>query len=130
MRSVVEVCARELLTSYGLRSLARRDPAYVGRYGGDQRRRDGAYHQGTVWSWLLGPFALAHFKVYQNAAAAQAFLEPISHHLRDACLGSISEIFDGDAPHGGDGCFAQAWSVAEVLRSWLYLQNAVEKKGV
>lgn len=124
MRGVVEVCARELLTSVGLRSLSRHDPKYVGRYGGDQRSRDGAYHQGTAWSWLLGPFALAHFKVYQDAAAAQSFLEPISHHLRDACLGSISEIFDGDAPHEANGCFAQAWSVAEVLRSWLYLQKA------
>ncbi len=128
MRSVVDVCARELLTSYGLRSLGSRDPKYVGRYRGDQRSRDGAYHQGTVWSWLLGPFALAHYKVYQNAAAAQSFLEPISHHLRDACLGSISEIFDGDAPHGANGCFAQAWSVAEVLRSWLYLQSAADKE--
>jgi predicted glycogen debranching enzyme len=128
MRAVVDVCARELLTSYGLRSLARGDSAYVGRYGGDQRSRDGAYHQGTVWTWLLGPFALAHFKVYQDAAAAQSFLEPIAHHLRDACVGSVSEIFDGDAPHVGNGCFAQAWSVAEVLRSWLYLQNAANKE--
>jgi predicted glycogen debranching enzyme len=128
MRAVVDVCAHELLTSYGLRSLARRDSAYVGRYGGHQLSRDGAYHQGTVWSWLLGPFALAHFKAYQDAALAQSFLEPISHHLRDACLGSISEIFDGDAPHASNGCFAQAWSVAEVLRTWLYLQNAAKKR--
>jgi predicted glycogen debranching enzyme len=128
MRSVVDACARELLTSYGLRSLGRRESAYVGRYGGDQRSRDRAYHQGTVWSWLLGPFAMAHFKVYQNAAAAQSFLEPIAQHLRDACLGSISEIFDGDAPYGANGCFAQAWSVAEVLRSWLYLQRVAKNE--
>ena len=128
MKAVVDVCARELLTSYGLRSLSRRDAAYVGHYGGDQRSRDGAYHQGTVWSWLLGPFALAHFRVYQDSAAAQSFLEPMSHHLRDACLGSISEIFDGDTPHDANGCCAQAWSVAEVLRSWVYLQNAAKKE--
>jgi predicted glycogen debranching enzyme len=126
MKAVVDVSARELLTSFGLRSLSRRDPRYVGRYGGDQRTRDGAYHQGTVWSWLLGPFALAHFRVYRDAAAALLFLEPISQHLRDACLGSISEIFDGDSPHHGTGCFAQAWSVAEVLRSWVFLQNAAK----
>ncbi len=128
MQAVVEVCARELLTSFGLRSLGRHDPAYAGHYRGDQRSRDGAYHQGTVWSWLLGPFVLAHFRVYRDAAAAQSFLEPIAHHLRDGCLGSISEIFDGEAPHGAKGCFAQAWSVAEVLRSWVILQNAVKTK--
>ena len=122
-RAVVEVCARELLTSYGLRSLSRREAAYRGRHQGDQRSRDGAYHQGTVWSWLLGPFSLAHFKVFHDARAAQSFLEPMAEHLRDACLGSISEILDGDPPHDSNGCFAQAWSVAEVLRSWLYLER-------
>jgi glycogen debranching enzyme len=67
--------------------------------------------------------------VYQDSCAAQSFLEPLSLHLSDACLGSISEIFDGDEPHGPNGCFAQAWSVAEVLRSWLHLQNATKLKG-
>jgi predicted glycogen debranching enzyme len=122
-RALVQVCARELLTSYGVRSLSRRAPAYRGRYEGDQRSRDGAYHQGTVWSWLLGPFALAHYKVFHDAHAAQSYLAPIAEHLRDGCLGSISEILDGDPPHLSNGCFAQAWSVAEVLRSWLYLQR-------
>jgi glycogen debranching enzyme len=120
----VEVCGRELLTSYGLRSLARHDPRYVGRYEGDQFRRDSAYHQGTVWAWLLGPYALAHFRVYGDARRAQAFLEPMAQHLTDGCVGSISEIMDGDAPHGPRGCIAQAWSVAEILQTWCLLEQA------
>ncbi len=123
MRSVIDICARELLTSYGLRSLGMQEPAYVGRYQGDVRQRDGAYHQGTVWSWLLGPFALAHYRVYGDAALAQSFLEPMADHLHSACEGSISEIFDGDAPHPPRGCFAQAWSVGEVLRAWIRLEQ-------
>jgi predicted glycogen debranching enzyme len=122
-RAVVDLCARELLTSYGLRSLSPRAAAYVGRYVGDPGQRDAAYHQGTVWSWLLGPFARA--RVYGDAARAQDFLSPIAQHLDAACLGSVSEIFDGDAPHSARGCFAQAWSVAEILRSWIYLQRHV-----
>ncbi len=120
--AVLDTCARELLTSHGLRSLASADSRYVGRYGGDPRSRDAAYHQGTVWSWLLGPFALAHFRVHGDARLAQSFLEPMHSHLRDACVGSISEIFDGDAPHAARGCFAQAWSVGEVLRAWIFLE--------
>jgi len=123
MRAVVDVCAAELLTSYGLRSLAARDSAYIGHYQGDPWHRDSAYHQGTVWSWLLGPFALAHHRVYHDAARAQSFLDPIADHLRDACIGSVSEIFDGDPPHVARGCFAQAWSVAEVLRAWTSLER-------
>jgi len=117
-KAVVNVCARHLWTSYGLRSLEPNHSAYIGHYGGDARRRDGAYHQGTVWSWLLGPFATAHYRVYGDAALARSFLTPIKDHLIDACFGSISEIFDGDPPHEARGCFAQAWSVAEVLRAW------------
>jgi len=123
MRCVVDTCARELLTSYGLRTLSARESAYVGRYEGDVRQRDGAYHQGTVWSWLLGPFTLAHHRVYGDAALAQSFLQPMAQHLRDACIGSISEIFDGDAPHTARGCFAQAWSVGEILRAWARLER-------
>ncbi|MEK7385965.1 MAG: amylo-alpha-1,6-glucosidase, partial [candidate division NC10 bacterium] len=110
--------------SYGLRSLAPGHPQYQGRYSGDQWRRDGAYHQGTVWAWLLGPFALAHFKVYGDAAAARSFLEPLAQHLRDYGVGSIAEIFDGDAPFAPRGCIAQAWSVAETLRAWHGLAGA------
>jgi predicted glycogen debranching enzyme len=117
-RSVVDVCARELWTPVGLRSLAPREAGYAGRYAGGPRERDAVYHQGTVWSWLLGPFALAHFNVYRDAGAASAYLSGIGPHLREACIGQISEIFDGDAPHRPEGCFAQAWSVAEVLRAW------------
>ena len=123
-KRVVDACARHLLTSYGLRSLAPGHPQYQGRYGGDQWRRDGAYHQGTVWAWLLGPFALAHFKVYGDVVAARSFLEPLAQHLRDYGVGSIAEIFDGDAPFAPRGCIAQAWSVAETLRAWHGLAGA------
>ena len=97
-RRVVDACARHLLTSFGLRSLAPSEPAYCGRCSGGQHERDGAYHQGTVWAWLLGPFALAHARAYGEPAAARAFLEPLSHHLDDYGVGSIAEVFDGDAP--------------------------------
>ncbi len=127
MRAVVDVCARHLVTSRGLRSLDAADPAYVGRYAGAQGQRDAAYHQGTVWSWLLGPFAWAHFCVYRDAPLAQSFLLPMAEHLDEACVGSISEIFDGDPPHAPRGCFAQAWSVAEVLRAWLRLEAEISK---
>jgi predicted glycogen debranching enzyme len=115
---VVDACARYLVTSHGLRSLDPAHPDYRGRYGGSPLERDGAYHQGTVWGWLLGPFALAHSRAYGDPAAARSFLEPLSHHLTDDGLGSIAEIFEGDAPHAPRGCIAQAWSVAETLRAW------------
>ena len=127
MRAVVDTCARELVTSHGLRSLSPRDPQYIGRYAGNSFERDSAYHQGTVWAWLLGPFARAHYRVYGDAALAQSFLAPVAQHLYSACVGSVSEVFDGDAPHTPRGCFAQAWSVAEILRSWIYLENAGKK---
>lgn len=115
--SVVDVCARQLLTSHGLRSLAPGEAGYHGRYVGNLLERDGAYHQGTAWAWLLGPFALAHFRVHGNREAALALLDPITHHLEDAGIGSVSEVFDGDAPHVPGGCPFQAWSVAEILRA-------------
>ncbi|MEM9980069.1 MAG: amylo-alpha-1,6-glucosidase, partial [Cyanobacteria bacterium P01_D01_bin.2] len=120
-RAVVEVCGQELLTSHGLRSLAPSHPQYVGTYGGDPLQRDGAYHQGTTWGWLLGPYVQAHFRVYQDAAQARALLRPMVQHLNGGCIGSLSEIFDGDAPMAPRGCFAQAWTVAEVLRIWRLL---------
>jgi predicted glycogen debranching enzyme len=125
MRAVVDTCARELLTSYGLRSLGPGEPGYIGRYEGGPWQRDSAYHMGTVWSWLLGPFARAHYRVYGDARLAHSFLNPIAQHLNGACIGNVSEIFDGDAPHTARGCFAQAWSVAEILRSWLYLARNI-----
>jgi predicted glycogen debranching enzyme len=123
-RAVVDVCARRLWTPVGLRSLAPEDPRFVHRYQGGQRERDGAYHQGTVWSWLLGSFALAHFRAYGDAGQARAYLSGIEAHLREACIGQVSEIFNGDAPFEPRGCYAQAWSVAELLRAWGQLNEA------
>ena len=117
-RAVVDVCARELLTSFGLRSLGRNETAYRGRYAGSSEERDEAYHQGTVWGWLLGAFALAHLRVYGNAGEAMSFLEPMIGHIRAAGLGTASEIFDGDPPFTPNGCIAQAWTVGETLRAW------------
>jgi predicted glycogen debranching enzyme len=117
-RAVVDVCARALLTSHGLRSLAPDDPAYVGRYGGDQRERDAAYHRGTVWAWLMGPFVSAHLRVYCEPRVARSYLEPLIQHLEGHGMGTISEIFDGEPPFAPRGCMAQAWSVAEIIRAW------------
>ncbi len=124
-RAVVDVCARELLTSYGLRSLAPGEPGYVACYSGDLQERDGAYHQGTVWGWLIGPFVAAHLRVYGDPGRAASFLEPFAQHLRDHAVGSISEIFDGDPPFTPRGCVAQAWSVAEVLRALQLVERAL-----
>jgi len=123
-RSVVEVCARDLLTPVGLRSLSPADPAYIGRFRGGPLERDGAYHQGTVWSWLLGPFALAHHAVHGDADHALALLAAIEPHLDAACVGQISEVFDGDAPYTPGGCCAQAWGVSEILRAHAVLSRA------
>ncbi|MBI4609784.1 MAG: glycogen debranching enzyme family protein [Candidatus Rokubacteria bacterium] len=123
-RKVVDACARHLLTSFGLRSLAPGHPQYRGRYGGGQLERDGAYHQGTVWGWLLGPFALAHLRAYGDPARARSFLLPMAQHLGDYGVGSIAEIFDGDPPFTPRGCIAQAWSVAETLRAWIEIGAA------
>ena len=117
-KSVVDVCAQHLLTCYGLRSLAPGEPNYQGHYGGDQRTRDAAYHQGTVWGWLLGPFALAHFRVYGDRAAALRYLEPLGSNISAYGLGTLAEIFDGNPPHTPCGCIAQAWTVGEILRAW------------
>ena len=127
MRAVVDRCGQELLTSYGLRSLSTTGPGYIGHYAGNPYQRDAAYHMGTVWSWLLGPFARAHFRVFGDARLAQSLLEPVAEHVNSACLGTVSEIFDGDAPHTARGCFAQAWSVAEILRAWIYLERKISK---
>ncbi|HEV2521603.1 MAG TPA: amylo-alpha-1,6-glucosidase [Candidatus Acidoferrales bacterium] len=126
-RAVVDVCARELLTSFGLRSLGRAEPGFIGRYAGNPEERDAAYHQGTVWGWLLGPFALAHLRVYRNAAEAMSFLEPMSRHIEAAGLGTAGEIFDGDPPFTPNGCIAQAWTVGETLRAWRAIAAELEK---
>jgi predicted glycogen debranching enzyme len=122
--AVVSACASELLTPLGLRSLSPHHPDYAATYSGGPRERDAAYHQGTVWSWLLGSFALAHYRVHADAARAQALLAGLAPHLNAGCLGTIGEIFDGDAPHTPRGCFAQAWSVGETLRAWYAIANA------
>jgi predicted glycogen debranching enzyme len=123
-RAVLRRCGDALLTSYGLRSLAPQDRGYRGACTGGPTERDGAYHQGTVWAWLLGPWAVAHYRVYGDAAAAQRLLQPIGDHLADAGLGQVSEIFDGDPPHTPRGCPAQAWSVACILEAWWRLEHA------
>jgi len=120
---VVDVCGQMLLTSHGLRSLSPNHPHYAGHYRGNGAERDRVYHQGTVWGWLLGAFALAHLRVYNNPAQAQKFLEPMANHLTTHGLGNLSEIFDGDAPMTARGCIAQAWTVAEVLRAWLAIED-------
>jgi len=117
-KAVVDVCGRQLLTSHGLRSLAPGEPGYAAHYGGGPRERDAVYHQGTVWGWLLGPFALAHYRVYRDRESALGFLEPLGRQIYASGLGTLSEIFDGDAPFTPRGCIAQAWTVAEVLRAW------------
>ena len=118
--AVVANVQEHLLTPYGLRTLSPADPNYHGRYTGDQRSRDAAYHQGTVWPWLMGPFLTAYIKVHGGTPAArdqaEEWLTPLKHHLNDAGLGQVSEIFEGDAPHRPVGCIAQAWSVGELLR--------------
>ena len=120
-QSVVGAVRQHLLTPFGLRTLSPDGPAYRGRYAGDRLARDQAYHQGTVWAWLMGPFIEAFLKVsaHSTDAARQAdeWLEAFGPHLARAGLGSVSEVFDGDAPHRPGGCVAQAWSVAEVLRA-------------
>ena len=127
-RAVVDVCARELLTSFGLRSLGPNEAGYRGRYAGGPKERDAAYHQGTAWGWLLGPFALAHLRVYGNAGEAMSFLEPMLGQIQAAGLGTAGEIFDGDPPFTPNGCIAQAWTVGEILRAWRAITAASDKQ--
>jgi len=122
-RRIVDTCGRALLTSYGLRSLGPDATDYIGRYRGGPVERDQAYHQGTAWAWLIGPFVRAHLRAYGNHDAARSFLAPFENLLSEACAGQYPEIFDGDAPHGPAGCFAQAWSVAEVIGTWSDVQE-------
>ncbi len=99
----------------GLRTLSPRDPAYVGHYGGDRFARDRAYHQGTVWPWLIGPFIQAHLNVYGDRTGARAYLTPLIDELSGYAIGTLGELFDGDPPHRPCGTVAQAWSVAELI---------------
>lgn len=126
-KAVVDKVWKELYTSYGLRTLSKKSEGYRGIYTGDSYQRDGAYHQGTVWTWLLGHFITAFNRVYGNDVKYEhiinGFFAPFKDHFRDACVGNISEIFDGDEPLVPRGAFAQAWSVAEILRAY------VEERG-
>ncbi len=122
-RSIVDVVQRELLTPYGLRTLNVRHSDYKGMYTGPPRQRDEAYHQGTVWPYLIGAFVEAYLKVNEfsrkSKKEADEFIQPLMQHLtEESCLGSVSEIFDGDVPHKPRGCIAQAWSVAELIRAY------------
>lgn len=117
---VVEACSTTLLTSNAIRTLAPKSKGYRGVYAGDVFDRDSSYHQGTGWTWLLGPFIHAHLRVFGDREKSREFLLPlIRSHLNDAGVGQVSELFDGNPPHRARGCIAQAWSVAELLRAWI-----------
>jgi predicted glycogen debranching enzyme len=118
--AVMDAATKFLLTPVGLRSLAPSEPDYKPRYDGDLRARDAAYHQGSVWGWLIGPYVDALAKVYPEKCTLD-LLKGFDSHLNQACVGSISEIFDAEEPHTPRGCISQAWSVAEVLRCFVKL---------
>lgn len=122
-RAIVDICESRLFTTGGIRSMAYIEPAYIGHYGGGILTRDAAYHQGTAWGWLVGPFVSAHLRVYNDLDRARALLQPLLRNLEEHGVGSLSEIFDGDLPYAPRGCIAQAWSVAEVLRVWKLLEG-------
>ena len=120
-RAVADAVEAELVTPLGLRTLSPADPAYRPHYAGGPRERDGAYHQGTVWPWLMGPFVEAWLRVRGDTPAARAtardrFLAPLLAHLDDAGLGHVSEVADGAPPHRPGGCPFQAWSLGELIR--------------
>lgn len=127
-KAVVEIVEKKLLTPLGLRTLSPDDRRYHGIYTGSQRERDEAYHQGTVWPYLIGPFVEAYLKVNglseKSKSQAACFIGPLLKHLtEDGCLCQVSEIFDAEPPHKPKGCFAQAWSVAELIRAYLMVRD-------
>ncbi|MBN2795041.1 MAG: glycogen debranching enzyme family protein [Clostridia bacterium] len=122
-KQIISVVEKELLTPNGLRSLSRDHEDYEPLYDGDVYKRDYAYHQGTVWGWLIGPYLEAHYNVYQDKAYVKEKLNLFLKHMEDTGIGTISEVFSGDAPHHPRGCFAQAWSVSEPLRIYRLIQN-------
>jgi predicted glycogen debranching enzyme len=131
--NVLRAVEKHLLTPRGLRSLSPDDPRFLGTYIGGPRERDAAYHQGTVWSWLLGPYITALVRVRGEAGIAegQRILKTFQPHLEESCIGTISEIFDGASPHASRGCAAQAWSVGEILRAAVEdLGMGVSRNGV
>jgi glycogen debranching enzyme len=122
---VLQKVKDKLLTPFGLRTLGPDEKDYKPRYDGDLRARDAAYHQGTVWPWLLGPFIDAWLKVHPgDISAIRGFLSAFDGHLKDGAIGSIGEIFDAEPPFSPRGCVAQAWSVAEILRCFVKQKGA------
>ncbi len=128
-QSILEIVQKHLYTSYGLRSLSPEDRKYCPSYLGGVTKRDSAYHQGTVWAWLLGHFAMADFRTFGDSKRALAILTPVQDHLKDAGLGSISEIFDAEAPHSPRGAPVQAWSVATILEAWWFIKKNDNIRG-
>lgn len=122
-KAIVDRVEKDLLTPFGLKSLSSDHPLYKGQYRGDALTRDTAYHNGTVWPWLLGAYVKAYRKVHNYSQSSfenmRTLLEGFDMHLEIAGLGTISEVFDGDYPHSPGGCIAQAWSVAEILRAYV-----------
>lgn len=114
--AIMSIVTEHLYTPPGLRSLSPKDPAYIGDYGGNQYSRDSSYHQGTAWSWLLGPYIDSLLRTGSTKEQAQAVIDRFKYHLDEACMGTVSEIFDGNPPNYPRGCIAQAWGVGEVLR--------------
>ncbi|MGB9902372.1 amylo-alpha-1,6-glucosidase [Methanothrix sp.] len=131
MRAVVRNATEELLTPYGLRTLSPGDPAYIGRYEGSPRERDRAYHQGTVWPWLIGPYITAYLKACRYSKRSRmhalSLLRPLLEERRYG-IGTIAEVYDGDPPHRPNGCISQAWSVAEVIRAFLEARTGIERR--
>ena len=130
-RQVVDVVMRRLYVGVGLRTLSSDHPDYHGQYRGALEKRDEAYHQGTAWPYLLGAFITAYSKLYGATSDGREtlikFFEPVKKHLmNDNCIGGICEVFDGDKPHMGGGCYTQAWSVGEILRA--YTEDVIRKK--
>lgn len=118
-RSMLQKVTDHLLTPMGLRTLSPDDPAYRSHFNGNREQRDGAYHQGAVWPWLIGPYIDVHLHIYNDCAALLPLLQPLVRHLWDDCIGTICEVAEPESPFTPAGCFAQAWSVAELLRAWL-----------
>jgi glycogen debranching enzyme len=123
LKRAMEAVRIRLLTPFGLRTLAPNEPNYWGKY-----RGDASYHNGSVWPWLLGPYVEASLRAGERPDLLRLLLQPLFAHLHDAGLGTISEYFDGDPPHEPRGCIAQAWSVAELLRSHYLIERAVQEK--
>jgi predicted glycogen debranching enzyme len=129
--SVLEIVEQKLVTPVGLRSLSPDHPDYKPRYYGDLRARDAAYHQGTVWAWLIGPFVDAYLKLHpHDLGTGRRFLEGFQNHLSEGCIGSVSEVFDAEAPFTPRGCIAQAWSVAELVRCWVKTAGLKAEPGL